>query len=269
MTMPAHYSPSVHMSRSQTPYTTTPPNPPSSPSSTTIFPANTDEDITSALHLISDSVAQQRHIAAKSVLLHPAVLAITILAFLSTVKLLYTGSPSDIILMITAWTSCSLVGLLTIRFMIRGYIPAIERTGHPSWLTENSVHGLSPRHDEVLIAQQGNEVVGILVMRITKTVTSPDTPGIRARSSRRKSSARWTGIIRAWTVKRSHRFQGVGSRLLEVAISNCRLRTLDGPMFADDHANSRWFLPGMFNVVFDKQEKWARSFLEHAISAQK
>lgn len=263
----AHSSPAASSSNSAPTITT---NIPSLPP-LTIRSASSEQEITAALDLIGDSVVQQRQMAARYILFHPKVLATTLFIFLSSIKLLYTGSPSDMVLMLAVWTTCSVAGLLALRHLTKGYIPIIHRTSDRPWLSENSVHGLSHRRDEILVARHNgtDEIVGVLVMRIAKTVTEAGTPGTLTRSSRRKSSARWTGIIRAWTVKRSLRFQGVGTRLLEEAIANCRLRTLDGPIFAEDHANSKRVLPGMFNAEFDKRESWARGFLEHAIIAQR
>ncbi|EEP80391.1 predicted protein [Uncinocarpus reesii 1704] len=235
----------------------------------TISHATTEEDTAAALELIADSVSQQRQMAAKAIILHPTVLATSILVFLTSVKLLYTGSLSDMILMMTVWVGFSVFALCLIKYMLRGYLDVIERVGNWPWLSETSVHGASHRRDEILVAKENGEVIAVLVLRIVKAMTSPDVPGARPRSSRRKSSARWTGIIRAWTVKRTHRLRGTGTRLLTDVVANCRLRTLDGPIFADDQANSAKLLPRMFNAVFEKQEKWARAFLEQIILAER
>lgn len=242
--------------------------PPPTTSVTICHPA-TDEDTTAALELTAESVSQQRQVAVKAIILHPTILAITILIFLTTVKLLYTGSLSDMILMMTAWVVCSVFALLVIKYMLRGYSDVVERVGSWPWLSESSIHGASHKRDEILVAKENGEVIGVLVLRIAKAMTAPGIPGVRPRSARRKSSARWTGIIRAWTVKRTHRGQGIGTRLLRDVVANCRLRTLDGPIFADDHANSAKLLPRMFNVVFEKQEKWAREVLERTIIAER
>ncbi|KAK2746367.1 hypothetical protein FQN57_003249 [Myotisia sp. PD_48] len=254
---------------------TSPPGFPEAPT-LTISPARTEEDLLSALHLIAESIAQQRQLAIKAILLHPAVLAASIFYFLSSIKLLYTGYPSDIVLMLGVWSMSSLISLFIIRRYVQGYSSLIERTNELAWFSEYSIHGLPAKRDEVFVARQGekdgtngSEIVGVLVMRICKTVTDAGPPGLRPRSCRRRSSARWTGIIRSWTVKRTSRCQGIGTRLLQEAIANCRLRTLDGPIFADDHALSKRVLPQMFNVIFDKQDGWARTYLEHAIIAQR
>ncbi|EFR03216.1 acetyltransferase [Nannizzia gypsea CBS 118893] len=239
----------------------------------TVYPTQSEKEITSALGLISESVSQQRILAVRAIISHPAVLAAGLLFLLSSSKLIYSGSPADLILILSVWTLSFLILILVIRFMVKGYLVQIQQTQDIKWLSQDSVHGLSHRRDEVFIArdtgtgddEHSGDIVGVLVMRICKTVTDANTPGVRPRSARRKSSARWTGIIRAWTVRQSARSNGVGKRLLEGAIANCRLRTLDGPMFADDHAHSKRFLPGIFNIGFYKQDAWARSFLEHIV----
>ncbi|KAM5444415.1 hypothetical protein MferCBS31731_000935 [Microsporum ferrugineum] len=236
-----------------------------------VFPTQSENEVASALGIISESVVQQRQLAARAIISHPGVLAAGILFFLSSAKIIYSGSPADLILILSVWTLSILVAILVVRFMVKGYLDQIRETRDVNWLSQDSVHGLSHRRDEVFIArdEDGGDVVGVLVMRICKTVTDASTPGVRPRSARRKSSARWTGIIRAWAVKQPARSNGVGTKLLEEAIANCRLRTLDGPMFADDHVHSKRFLPGMFNVGFDKQDTWARRFLEHTVMRER
>ncbi|OJD12303.1 hypothetical protein AJ78_07079 [Emergomyces pasteurianus Ep9510] len=262
-------------------------NPPTTtPLPLTTSSATTEDDILSALRLVSDSVAQQRQIAVKCILTHPIILAPSIMLFLTIAKLLYnTGSPSDFIFMVSLWSLCSLLALLSIRYMVRGYSTLAERVGNWSWLSESSVNGISQRRDELLVAKCGEDIVAVLVLRIAKTVVpkpSSSSGGgndatkkvaglltLRPRSSRRKSSARWTGIIRAWSVKHSHRHCGIGTRLLEEAVGYCRLRSLDGPVFADDHANATRVLPSVFHGKFLEHDHWARRLLEHVILEQR
>ncbi|KAL1955146.1 hypothetical protein VTO42DRAFT_8961 [Malbranchea cinnamomea] len=237
----------------------------------TTFFTKKEEEIRAALGLIADSAAQQRQAAVQAVLFHPYVVALTVLVFLTSVKVLYTGSPSDLVLMLAVWTTYSLFGVLIVRRLVRGYDEISRQVGDWSWLSASSVSGVSHKRDEVLVAQCEDEIVGVLVLRMAKIVTGAGSPGMRPGGvrSRRKSSARWTGIIRAWTVKESHRMQGVGVRLLEEAAANCRLRSLDGPIFAEDHANAARVLPHMLNGAFEKHERWARAILERTILAQR
>jgi len=194
------------------------------------------------------------------------VASITILSVIT--KVLYTRSPVDQVLVVGAWAGCAMAGLLAIRSMVSGFPGIAERVRALSWLSESSVNGVSQRQDEVLVTRYGDEIVGVLVIRIAKAVVGVGTPGTRPSGtrSRRKSSARWTAIIRAWTVKRNYRLHGIGAALLEEAISLCQIRGLEGPVFADDHAYVNRVLPKMFNSGFEKQEAWARQFLEQVIA---
>jgi dynein heavy chain 1 len=238
------------------------------PQVTTFF-AKSDEDLGAALQLISDSVKEQRQMAIKSIVWHPYVIALSILVFLTSSKMLYTGAPRDLVFMLCSWVGYSLTGLFTVKRMVKGYDYLADRVGGWSWLSESSVSGVSHRRDEVLVAKFGDEIVGALVLRMAR-ITGAGTPGFSyGIRSRRKSSARWTGIIRAWTVRESDRMQGIGRHLLEEAVSNCRLRSLDGPIFAEDHANATKVLPRLFNAVFDKHEKWANNILQETIIEQR
>lgn len=239
--------------------------------SVTTFFTKKDGDVAAALRLIAGSVSQQRQTAVKTIVCHPYVVAVSTLLFLTSLKMLYTGSPSDLVLMMAVWIGYSLPGLLIVRYLVRGYDHVARNVGSWSWLSESSVSGVSHKRDEVLVAQHGNEIVGVLVLRMAKTMAGAGTPGVRTGGirSRRKSSARWTGIIRAWTVRETDRGQGIGTRLLEEAVSNCRIRSFDGPILAEDHANATRILPRVFNSVFEKQEAWARSVLELAIVGQR
>ncbi|KAI5283264.1 hypothetical protein KEM55_001663, partial [Ascosphaera atra] len=126
--------------------------------------------------------------------------------------------------------------------------------------------------DEVLVTQVGDEVVGAVVFRIAKTEPSTPRPTFSSRhhrSPRHKSSARWTAIIRAWSVKHEYQHRGIGTALLEETVRIAKLRGLDGPIFAEDHANSQMILPGIFNSQFRNRERWARALLEYVIEEQK
>jgi dynein heavy chain 1 len=197
-------------------------------------------------------------------------MAVSILILLTTLKVLYTGTLSDLVPVLSVWLGYGLTCLLAIRRMVGKYYDIADRVGDWSWLSESSVSGVSHKRDDVLVAKLGDEVVGAVVLRMAKTVTNAGTPGFPySAKSRRKSSARWTGIIRAWTVRDSDRMQGIGRRLLDEAVANCRLRSLDGPILADDHANAMQPLPRMFNAMFEKQEKWARNVLQETVIEQR
>lgn len=173
-----------------------------------------------------------------------------------------------------------MAGLIGVRWATSGYIDLAEKTGTWAWLGE----GLGPRNneeDEVLVTTYGDEVIGTLVLRALKdgpdntrhsrtSSTSSTKSSSSKGNSRRKNSSRFsTGVIRAWTVKRMYRRKEIGTGLLEEAISSCRARGLNGPVFAVDHANSGKVLPDRFHGGFVKWERWARGFLERVIREEK
>lgn len=236
------------------------------------FKARNDEDIAAALRIVSDGVAQQQQLAVKSIITHPAVVGTSIMIFLTIAKLLYTGVPSDFVLMLALWTLCALVGLVTIKILVDGYIDLACEVGNMAWLSDNTV-GVTPhRRDEVILTSMGDEIVGAVVFRLTKTAHSPQKSPHNSRShrsSRRKSSIRWTAVIRAWTVKHEYQCQGIGTTLLEETVQYAKLKGLNGPVFAEDHAASQMILPGIFNSKFRDRDRWARALLEYVINKGK
>jgi dynein heavy chain 1 len=65
-------------------------------------------------------------------------------------------------------------------------------------------------------------------------------------------------IIRAWTVKQSHRGAGIGAWMLKDAILLCLKYSWIGPEFANDHANSVRVLPRRLNGWLDRMENRAK-----------
>ena len=175
------------------------------------YTASSLDDRTSALKLVADSVAQQRQIVAKGILLNPYILAslICVLSLqwyrLSTVALLTTA------------TGTIMTVLVAIRWLTSGYITAAEHINW-EWLTDatpvtaattsshshnyNNGHkrGRSATIEEpiVMITKWGNDIIGALIMRVSK----------------REKRA----FIRAWTVASRYRGKGVGRDLLQEGV---------------------------------------------------
>lgn len=247
----------------------------------TTFRATEEEHKVEALRLIADSVAQQRQIAAKYIIFRPETLAISALILSIVTKLLYKGSTSDFTLVGTTWTGCIMAGLIGVRWATSGYIELAEKTGTWAWLGDGL--GTTTRNneeDEILVTTYGDEVIGTLVLRAVKdlpdarhsrTSSSSSTKSSSSKgNSRRKNSSRFlTGVIRAWTVKRRYRQKEIGTGLLEEAISSCRARGINGPVFADDHANSTKVLPDRYNRGFEQHDRWAREFLGRVVREQR
>ncbi|KAF4174882.1 hypothetical protein CNMCM8060_007995 [Aspergillus lentulus] len=211
------------------------------------YPATIKEDLIPALHLIADSVAQQRQTAARALIFHPLWLSAMAAVIAIVYKALYTDS-SDLPLIGTTSAGCVMAGLLVVRGLTGGYIEEAERVGKWEWLfpspSDPKEQGQG-EEQEVLVTKFGERIIGAVVLR-----------GVPA--EQRKVN----GVIRAWTVERRYRGKGVGVGLLEEAVEMCRQKGWEGPVFDEEHANAKRVLPGLFNGGFERREKWARKVLE-------
>lgn len=72
-------------------------------------------------------------------------------------------------------------------------------------------------------------------------------------------------VIRAWTVKQSHRGAGIGAWMLKDVIELCLQYGWVGPEFAMDHANSVRVLPKVFDGWLDAMEARAKNRLARDI----
>ena len=50
-----------------------------------------------------------------------------------------------------------------------------------------------------------------------------------------------------------YRKKGIGTGLLEAAVSQCRSRGWPGPVFAEQHANSARLVPRWFHASFERE----------------
>lgn len=254
------------------------------------------DDRHAALRLIASSIAEQRQLAVRCILLHPVVLTATLLLlglglrWVYYIRNIYRTLPA-IFLFSVLVTTCV---LLVLHQATRGYLHHSETVGTVAWLREGLRRGRSnsngnssknthpPAEDDIIIAQDGNdELIGCLVLRTARTNAltqgHPSANGARAwRAHHRRSSScssytspmsagRLTGVVRAWTVNPSYRRQGAGLALMEEAVAICRVRRLDGPIFADDHAHSQRYLPRLFNHEFEVRDQHARRVLTDVI----
>jgi hypothetical protein len=250
----------------------------------TSYPAVAEDERIAALRLIADSVAQQSQIGAKAIIFHPATLAAAVVVLAVVYKFLYTAR-NDVAIVATTWVGCVMAGLVAVRGATSGYLELAERTGTWAWLQE----GRSQQHqdeeeedDIILVTKYGTEIIGALVLRVerdrsravlkhhlsssstsSRKPTRPHRSGPNGRgASTAVSSSTPLGVIRAWTVKRRYRRKGIGASLLEEAVSVCRTKDWDGPVFADSHAMSARLLPRMFTSDFDQMERRACSMLD-------
>ncbi|EXJ55872.1 hypothetical protein A1O7_08803 [Cladophialophora yegresii CBS 114405] len=234
----------------------------------TTKPAATDDDRVEALHLIADSVAQQRQLASTAIIFHPLTLCALVLLFGLAYQNLYKGSYSDWALVGTTSAGILMAVLITVRWLTGGYIFEAERVGTWKWLDEGRGGGDSHSdteivgsHDDILLTRYGDEVIGAIVLR---GVRDPSPGGGRSR----KNAAPTVGQIRAWTVKRRYRRKGIGQGLLEEAVACCRDKGWQGPEFAEKHANSAKLVHPTFSGGFTKRERQAREMLQRVIEEQ-
>ncbi|GLA06884.1 inorganic phosphate transporter pho84 [Aspergillus niger] len=98
----------------------------------------TEPDQIASLHLIADSIAQQRQLAARSMLTHPAVLScLTFTLFITyffTRALSTTGEDNWPYLLLITWPACITVYLLAAAHTTHPYLEKAGRTGTWVWL---------------------------------------------------------------------------------------------------------------------------------------
>ena len=227
----------------------------------TTKPATSEDDKVEALHLIADSVAQQRQIASTAVIFHPLIISALVLLFGLAYQYLWSGTRSDWAIIGTTSAGILMSVLVSVRWMTAGYIYEAERVGTWKWLNQGREDGsVVGDSDEILLTRFGDETIGAIIIRGVRD-SSPDSRATSPRKTRRGNTPA-TGVIRAWTVKRRYRHRGVGQGLLEEAIELCVQKSWNGPEFAADHANSAAVLHPTFAGGFAKRDRQAREMLE-------
>jgi len=236
----------------------------------TTKPAVTEDDRVEALHLLADSVAQQRQIASTATIFHPSTLSLLILALGLAYQYFYNGARSDLALVGTTSAGIVMSVLITVRWLTSGYIEEAERIGTWKWLDlgrDDPGSNIVGSEDEILLTRFGDEVIGTIFVRGIRDDggSSSPTSTSSGNSSPKKSRTKnlpVTARIRGWTVKRRYRHKGIGTGLLEEAVTLAQSKGWQGPEFADDHANSAKLMPMTFLGGFVKREKLARQALE-------
>ncbi|MCJ1470563.1 hypothetical protein MMC07_009209 [Pseudocyphellaria aurata] len=228
-----------------------PPSLPSSLPTLTTHPATTNAQKVAALRLIADSIAQQRQVASRVLITHPLPLsfAFLLLALLAQ----YVSWP----IMFTTGAGVVMSLLVAVRGATGGYLVAAEEIGW-KWLEDGNPgeddggkgKGRSGDETVVLVTVWGEEIIGALAMRVLK----------------REKRA----LVRAWTVGLKFRGKGVGKALLEDGVRLAMTeRGCRGVEFDERHANSKRFLPALFNRGFDRRDRKARATLSDLVAAQK
>ena len=126
------------------------------------------------------------------------------------------------------------------------------------------------RDDYVFITRLGKEVIGAVVLRIIDTWERDTDPGFElGREVKRRHHMsylmntyhRKKVCIRAWTIKRQYRGQGIGLALLRFVVRWALDNDLEFMFFADDHAHSLRVLPRFLTKKMDKQDARAKDTL--------
>lgn len=242
------------------------------------FSATDNDTRAEALHIIADSVAQQRNTGANALIFHPIVLAVMVGAFAVLIRIYAEPDGSTNWIMVGTTSLGVIMAVLGgIRMMLGPYIFEAERVGTWKWLNagrsadeeqETGMHALGDS-DEILLTKFGDDYIGAIIFRGVQSITSPASPGSKKRTRRAQSPTKHTKlVIRAWSVRQKFRRKEVGSALLEDAIKVGQAKgwIVDGVEFAKDHANSKRVLPAMFNGALDKYDRIANSTLEKKLA---
>ncbi|PLB44799.1 hypothetical protein P170DRAFT_366188 [Aspergillus steynii IBT 23096] len=241
--------------------------PPKEPRPLTSTVAETETDKIASLRLIADSIAQQHQTAAKAIILHPFWLATIAVCLTLTYRVLLRNQ-SDWPAVVLTWAGCVMAGLVAVRYLTASYLEHAERTGTWKWLYEGSGHRAGARRvdgvcDHILITKLGDEVIGVLILRpvYTSAGIEPHIRGAR-HFVRGQEMCFPVGVIRAWTVQRRYRGEGVGRELLQRAVGLCRAQGWGGPIFSQKHANAA---QGVARWAFEGGESRARTLLAKMI----
>ncbi|KAI9803406.1 MAG: hypothetical protein M1833_000925 [Piccolia ochrophora] len=216
----------------------------------------TPTSLTTAHHLLASSIAQQRQLAAYTLITHPLSLSLYML-LLAT---LYACLP-HLAVFFTTGAGVTMALLVGVRVAVAGYIEEAERVGRDraGWVGGAVSGGGSGGEDGVdvemeqvvVVAEWDDRVVGVVVV------------GVDTRERK--------GVVRAWTVALRMRGLGVGREVLREAVKvvreKCGEKGGEGGagvrvVFDERHANSLRVLPAMFNDVFERQDRKARRVLE-------
>lgn len=242
------------------------------------FPAEDDDMRAEALHIVADSVAQQRNMASRALIFHPLSLAAFVLAFGLIRQAFYQGQGTDYIKILTTFTGVVMAILGAIRLACGPYIFEAERVGTWNWLNE----GRSPAaqqdtglrvlgdSDQVLLTKFGRDYIGAIIFRGVQPVNTTSSSGGNKRTRRAQSPSKHTKmVIRAWSVAQKYRRKEVGSALLEdaIRIGMDNGWTMGGIEFAEDHANHKRVLPALFNGPLDKYTRIAQKTLDKKVQA--
>jgi len=241
------------------------------------FAAENEDMRVEALHLVADSVAQQRNLASSALIYHPVTLGLLVVAFGVTRQWFSDGHNVEYIKVFTTFLGIAMAFLAGIRLLCGPYIFEAEKVGTWAWLDkgrsveeeeETGSHVLGDV-DEVLLSKFGPDHIGVIIFRGVQPAPSRASPTGNKKVRRTQEPSKQTRmVIRAWTVRQKFRRKEVGSALMEEAIKVGKEKgwLVGGIEIAEDHANSKRILPTILNGALDRYDKIAQQTLDKKIS---
>ncbi|KAF2739065.1 hypothetical protein EJ04DRAFT_9343 [Polyplosphaeria fusca] len=219
-----------------------PENPTDSLPQLTYYTAESEDDRVDGLHLVADSVAQQRQMTSKMLIFHPFNVAGFVLVCAILAQYMWkSGSVDDLLILGTTIGGITMAYLVAVRMASGGYLTLAEKINW-DWLGD----------DRLILVKWGEDVIGALVLGWADEATKKKNP------RRRRGKA----VVRAWTVKLKYRGKGVGEGLLEEAVKVAGERGADGIVFDEEHANSGRILPRIYNGFLNRRDERAATKLE-------
>lgn len=236
------------------------------PGSLTTYTATTEDEKVEVLHLVADSVAQQRQYAVAAILSNPTSLVSVLFILGILYRRFFTSQSLGWPTVLTTCVGVMLAIFGVTRMLTKGYIQEAESIGTWDWLEKDRDTTEVVGDDDMFLARIDDQVVGALILRGIRDLSPTNTPTSNGQRKRRQNSKDKTapviGLIRGWTVKDRHRCKGIGTELLEEAIKLCQQRGWQGPEIDLEHANCKRHLPAFFTGPLEKRELRARNLLE-------
>ena len=232
-----------------------------------------------ALSIIGTTVRSQSFTALYALFTHPLNLTCFALVLFLVERLiraanrieLRKGDPPVQILgtrqlwlaILSTWGSIAIMLAATALIALRLPYRELASEVDDSWLSQDEVIVATPPNNVQDLSASASEdkIIGALVF----SYYVREVPGYS--KCRRRRIGR--GFIRAWSVERGYRKQGVGTALLREAARVVAARGGEGIWFSDDHAHSTTVLPDFYNQAFEHRNRSAFWKLEDIWEAQK
>ncbi|UKZ49703.1 hypothetical protein TrVGV298_003951 [Trichoderma virens] len=216
-----------------------------------------DQEKQDALHLVADSIAQQRQTASAAIILNPLCIAGL---FAMCAGAYHQYQHAGVGTLLTMLSGTIILYLSFVRFYTSNYIQLAEDFRWKDFIT-----GPDGKEDTVIAAVYGEDIIGTVVLRL-----EGDEINKKKKGAVQPSGTVGRGIIRAWTTRMRYRGKGVGSDLLHYAVqtTNRAFGPTASVEFDPNHPNSKHHIPDMFLRTFKKRQQRAEKALRQALNHQ-